>query len=190
MNKYLGKNDSLNLSKEYSRLNEILITFNWRISECDKKKYLNPFYNLDIDSSAFMLGKNGKAPSSNEVIYFGQNAHESGCIKLIEDYEICKTAIKVDLLKIPSNIDKIVFAVSINDAMNKEQSFAFLNSLCFKVINPSTGSFLANHEIFEDEPFHDALILGELYRDNKEWIFKAIGSGYTNGLQGLINRYL
>ncbi|MDE6880155.1 MAG: TerD family protein, partial [Oscillospiraceae bacterium] len=48
---------------------------------------------------------------------------------------------------------------------------------------------LIRYDLGEDFSVETALVVGELYRNNGEWKFNAIGSGFQGGLHALCQNY-
>jgi len=43
----------------------------------------------------------------------------------------------------------------------------------------------ARYDLTEDASTETAMVFGELYRNNSEWKFRAVGQGYASGLAGI-----
>jgi tellurium resistance protein TerD len=54
-----------------------------------------------------------------------------------------------------------------------------------RVVNQAGGSEIARYDLSEDASTETAMIFGEVYRNNGEWKFRAVGQGYSNGLAGI-----
>lgn len=48
---------------------------------------------------------------------------------------------------------------------------------------------LLRYDLGEDFSVETAIVVGELYRNNGEWKFNAVGSGYKDGLSGLVRDF-
>ena len=88
---------------------------------------------------------------------------------------------KVELNKIPSNIEKISFAAAIYNAEDRLQNFGMVSNSYIRAYDADTNEELFKYELDEDFSLETGIVAGELYRKNGEWKFNAIGSGY-NGL--------
>lgn len=93
--------------------------------------------------------------------------------------------IKVNLSLVPENIVKIAFAVTIYDAETRRQNFGQINNAFIRIFNEATGEELLRYDLGEDFSIETAAIFGELYKNNGEWKFNAIGSGYQGGLSAI-----
>ena len=97
--------------------------------------------------------------------------------------------IQIDLTKIPSNISKIAFTVTIYDAEIRRQNFGQINNAFIRIFNEENGVELVQYDLDEDFSIETAVVFGELYKHNGEWKFNAIGSGYQGGLAALCDSY-
>ena len=184
----LTKGANLSLTKEASGLTKLLVGLGWDINSYDGGE------DFDLDVSVFMLGADGKVPSNNEFIFFNQKVHDSGSVEHTGDNRTGMGTgddeiIKVDLSKVPSNIEKIVFTVTIYDAIKRRQTFGQVENSYIRIINAEDNQEVVRYDLVEDYSVENAMTVGELYRYNGEWKFKAIGSGFANNLEGLVNKY-
>ncbi len=93
--------------------------------------------------------------------------------------------IKVDLSKVPANISKIGFTVTIYEAENRHQNFGQVSNAYIHIIDETTGQEVIRYDLGEDFSIETAVVVGEIYRNNGEWKFNAIGSGFQGGLKAL-----
>lgn len=95
----------------------------------------------------------------------------------------------VDLTKIPDDIEKVAFAVTIYMAEERLQNFGMVSNSHIRMVNKETNEEMIRYDLGEDYSTETAMVLGELYRHNGEWKFNAIGQGYSGGLQALCNSF-
>ena len=141
-----------------------------------------------------MLGANGKCPTDQEFIFYGNLEHNTGAVKhmgdnLTGDGDGDDEQIFVDLTKIPANVEKIAFTVTIYDAEGRRQNFGQVSNAFIRIVDDSTGTELIRYDLGEDFSIETAVVVGELYRHNGEWKFNAIGSGFQGGLAALCGHY-
>ena len=89
----------------------------------------------------------------------------------------------------PNNSEKICVAVTIYDANNRLQNFGMVENAYIRVLDEETGEQLLRYDLSEDFSTETAIVVGEIYRRNNEWKFKAVGSGYNGGLETLCYTY-
>jgi tellurium resistance protein TerD len=97
--------------------------------------------------------------------------------------------IQVDLTKVPSNIERVAFTVTIYDADVRRQNFGQVSNAYIRIVDESTNTELIRYDLGEDFSIETAIVVGELYRHNGEWKFNAIGSGFQGGLAALCGHY-
>ena len=97
--------------------------------------------------------------------------------------------IQIDLSKIPSNVSKIAFTVTIYDAEIRKQNFGQVSNSFIRIVDETTGSEIIRYDLGEDFSIETAVVVGELYKNKGEWKFNAIGSGFQGGLAALCGHY-
>ncbi|WP_312653129.1 TerD family protein [Aminipila sp.] len=184
----LQKGQKVNITKDNQGLTNLLVGIGWDINQFDTGG------DFDLDSEAFLLDDNGKTTKQDDFIFFGNLKHPSGCIEHMGDNRTGAgdnddEIIKIDLSKIPSNIRKIVFTVTIYDAEGRRQNFGQVNNAFVRIIDESKNEEILRYDLGEDFSIETAAVFGELYKNNEEWKFNAIGSGYQGGLAAICNSY-
>ncbi|MGQ4719234.1 TerD family protein, partial [Streptomyces anulatus] len=135
----------------------------------------------DVDASALLLVA-GKVRSDADFVFYNQPAHASGAVR----HEGKRTApdrvtdtLVVDFGKVEPAIDRIVVAASADGG-----TFGRVSGLCVRVTDAASGAELARFDS-TDATVETAFILGELYLRQGAWKFRAVGQGYSTGLEGL-----
>jgi tellurium resistance protein TerD len=141
-----------------------------------------------------MCGANGKCPSDKDFVFYGNLVHPSESVKHMGDNltgagEGDDEQIHVDLTKIPSNIERIAFTVTIYDADVRRQNFGQVSNAFIRIVDEATDTEIIRYDLGEDFSIETAIVVGELYRHNGEWKFNAIGSGFQGGLAALCGHY-
>ena len=184
----LKKGQKVDLTKTNPGLKEVLIGLGW-----DTNKY-DGGADFDLDASVFLLGANGKVASDADFIFYGNLKHASGSVEHLGDNltgvgEGDDEQIKIDLSKVPADVAKIDFTVTIYEAEERKQNFGQVENAFIHVINAATGEELIRYDLGEDFSIETAVVIGELYRNQGEWKFSAIGSGFSGGLASLGKNY-
>jgi tellurium resistance protein TerD len=98
---------------------------------------------IEIDAAAFMLDVSGKVRNSKDLVFYGAAEHESGavvgfnCLESVYcDGDVDDEVYVVDIPKIPAEIQKIVFTITIYDKYG-ELSFADVESVYVRLVNIS-----------------------------------------------------
>lgn len=184
----LQKGQKVDLTKGNPRLKNIMVGLGWDVNVFDSGA------DFDLDAAAFMVGENGKCPTEKEFIFYGNLEHSSGALKHMGDNltgegEGDDEQIEVDLTKIPANVSRVVFTVTIYDAEVRRQNFGQVSNAFIRIVDVATDRELIRYDLGEDFSIETAVVVGELYRHNGEWKFNAIGSGFQGGLAALCGHY-
>ena len=184
----LTKGQKVDLTKDNPNLTKIIVGLGWDVNAFDSGAA------FDLDASVFMVGSNGKCPTEKEFIFYGNLTHSSESVKHMGDNRTGEgdgddEQIEIDLTKIPANIDKIAFTVTIYDADERRQNFGQVSNSYIHIQDMITGTDLIRYDLGEDFSIETAIVVGELYRHNGQWKFNAIGSGFQGGLAALCGHY-
>lgn len=184
----LSKGQKVDLTKGNPSLKNIMIGLGWDVNA------FNTGADFDLDASAFLAGENGKCPTEKEFVFYGNLQHSSGAVQHMGDNltgegEGDDEQIQVDLSKIPSNIAKIAFTVTIYDAEKRRQNFGQVSNAYIRIVDETTGEEIVRYDLTEDFSIETAIVVGELYKYNGNWKFNAIGSGFQGGLAALCGHY-
>ncbi|MEV5978613.1 TerD family protein [Streptomyces sp. NPDC052114] len=140
----------------------------------------------DADASALLLGSSGKVRSDADFVFYNQPAHSSGAVR----HEGKQSAgagvtdvLTVDLARVEPDIETVVLAASADGG-----TFGQVPGLYVRVLDAASGAELARYDS-ADATVETAFVLGELYRRQGAWKFRAVGQGYGSGLEGLATDY-
>ena len=184
----LTKGQKVDLTKGNAGLTKIVVGLGWDVNAYDSGAA------FDLDAAAFMLGANGKCITEREFIFYGNLEHTSGSVKHMGDNLTGEgdgddEQITIDLTKIPANIERIAFTVTIYDAEGRHQNFGQVSNAFIHVADLVSGTDLIRYDLGEDFSIETAIVVAELYKYNGEWKFNAIGSGFQGGLAALCGHY-
>ncbi|GAA2589845.1 TerD family protein [Streptomyces roseoviolaceus] len=139
----------------------------------------------DADASALLL-VSGKVRSDADFVFYNQPAHSSGAIrhegKRNADGRVTD-ALLVDLTRVEPAIETVVLAASADGG-----TFGQVPDLYIEVQDAARSTPMARF----DNPgatSETAFVLGEFYRRQGAWKFRAVGQGYSSGLEGLATEY-
>ncbi|MDE5557700.1 MAG: TerD family protein [Ruminococcus sp.] len=140
------------------------------------------------DASAFMLGADGKVLGDEWFIFYGQNVSPDGSVKYFASQTDDDAIMYVDFRKINPAVQRIVFSMTIYEAVEKRLNFGMTENVYARIIDSR------NNEAFRfqlDECYSNvtAMVLGELYRYKGNWKFNAVGSGVVRDLAGFCAMY-
>lgn len=184
----LSKGQKVDLTKGNPGLSKIMVGLGWDVNAFDSGN------DFDLDASAFLLGENGKCVTEKEFVFYGNLVHPSESVQHMGDNltgegEGDDEQIMVDLTKVPANISKVAFTVTIYEAEARRQNFGQVSNAYIRIVDDGTGTELIRYDLGEDFSIETAAVFGELYKHGDEWKFNAIGSGYQGGLAALCANY-
>lgn len=179
----LSKGGNVSLSKEAPGLTAITVGLAWDPRVTDGAAF-------DLDASVFICGEDGKVRSDADFVFYNSPKALDGAVQHMGDNKTGAgdgddEQVKIDLTKIPADIKKLVFAVTIHEAEARRQTFGQVANAYMRVVNQAGGVEIAKYDLSEDYSTETAMIFGELYRHNDEWKFKAVGQGFAGGLAAL-----
>ena len=184
----LSKGGNINLSKTAPTMNKVDLGLGWNPRATDGKAF-------DLDAVAFLTGEDGKVRLDGEFIFFNQKVSPCGSVthngdNRTGDGDGDDETISVDLSKVPQEVAKIVFAVTIHEGQQNGQNFGMVDKAYIRVINQDANAEeLARFDLSEDGSTEVAMIFGELYRHSGDWKFRAVGQGFSGGLGPLAASY-
>ncbi|MGW6292293.1 TerD family protein [Streptomyces sp. NPDC055058] len=139
----------------------------------------------DADASALLL-VGGKVRSDDDFVFYNQPAHTSGAVrhegKRDAGGHVTDTLI-VDLTRVEPAIETVILAASSDGG-----SFGRIPDLYIEVKDAAQGTVAARYDS-AGATTETAFVLGEFYRRQGAWKFRAVGQGYSSGLEGLATDY-
>lgn len=183
----LAKGGNISLSKTDPTLKNLIIGLGWDARPTDGADF-------DLDASAFLVKEDGKVRSDSDFIFYNQTKSTCGSIEHTGDNRTGEgdgddESVIVLLDKIPADIQRVVFTVTIHDAELRKQNFGQVSQAYVRVVNKDSSSEVARYDLSEDASIETAMVFGELYKHGAEWKFKAVGQGYAGGLAALARQY-
>lgn len=184
----LNKGQRMNLTKGNPSLDKVLVGLGWDINHYDGEA------DFDLDASIFMLKHNGKVGNDNDFIFYGNLTHPSKSVVHTGDNRTGEgdgddEVIKIELSKIPNGYERLVVTITIYDADKRFQNFGMISNAYIRLVDESNNEEILRYDLSEHFSTQTALVVGEIYKHNNQWQFKAIGSGYNGGLAKLCATY-
>ena len=183
----LQKGGNVNLSKEAPGLTKVIIGLGWDPRATDGAAF-------DLDGSAFLLKTDAKVRGDTDFIFYNNLKSADGSVVHAGDNTTGMGAgddekIAVDLARVPPEVDKISFCVTIHEAEARRQNFGMVAKAYIRCLNASGEAEIARYDLSEDSSAETAMIFGELYRHGGEWKFRAVGQGFKGGLGPLARSF-
>ena len=183
----LKKGGNVSLEKVAPGMVKTLIGLGWDARATDGTDF-------DLDASVFMVGADGKVRGDADFIFYNNLKSTCGSVEHMGDNltgegEGDDESVKVDLSKVPADVNKIVVGVTIHDAEARKQNFGQVANAFMRLVNEQNNEEVARYDLSEDYSTETALLFGELYRHDGAWKFKAVGQGFTGGLKPMAQQY-
>ncbi|MDP2310786.1 MAG: TerD family protein [Pseudomonadota bacterium] len=183
----LSKGGNISLSKEAPGLTRITVGLGWDPRATDGGKF-------DLDANAFLLNAAGKVRSDADFIFYNQLKSVDGSVEHTGDNrdgagEGDDESIKIDLGKVPADVQRVSVCVTIDEAEQRRQNFGMVSNAFVRIVNSDTNQEIARYDLAEDASTETAIVFAEIYRNGAEWKFKAVGQGYKGGLGPLARNY-
>ena len=183
----LQKGQNVSLSKQAPGMKKVQFGLGWDLRRTDGADF-------DLDAAAFILDANGKVLSNAHFVFYNNAKDPSGAVSHLGDNRTGEgvgddEVLEVDLTLLPANTAKVAFAVTIHEADQRKQNFGQVANAYIRALNTEGNQEIARYDLSEDASTETAMIFGELYRNNDEWKFKAIGQGYAGGLVAVARDY-
>jgi stress response protein SCP2 len=198
----IKRGQTIDLTKNRSGLDSITIGLSWggqaEVKAKESKGFLARMFDkavgedapvrtssassMDIDSSVVMVTEAGQ---KLDLIYYGEKRSNCGSIihagddltgndkKGVYDNE----EIKINLTTIPSNVKSLKFIANVYQGQSRGHDFGQVKGAYIRVLQTSNRDELIRYNLSEDYNGMRGIIVGELYRHNNEWKFRAIGQG-------------
>ena len=192
----LQKGQKVELRKNNGgELRRVMVGLGWDEVQQSRGFFAPKPQDIDCDASAFIC-TNGRLAGTDDVVYFGNLTHRSGCVRHMGDNltgagEGDDEQIMVDLASLPSQYDKIIVVVNIYQAVKRKQHFGMIQNAFIRLVDARNNKEMCKYNLTENYSGMTAMIFGEIYRYNGEWKFNAVGNGTTDpGLGELCQRFV
>jgi len=128
----LNKGGNLSLSKTDPSLTQVLVGLGWDARATDGVDF-------DLDASAFLLGANDKVRGEHDFIFYNQPRSPEGSVEHTGDNRTGAgdgddESLKIDLTRLPADVQKIIFTVTIHDAEARRQNFGQVQNAFIRIV--------------------------------------------------------
>ncbi|MGW6454761.1 TerD family protein [Streptomyces sp. NPDC055078] len=137
-----------------------------------------------IDASALLLDARGMVRGDADLVFYNQPRHPSGAVRHLGRAEgggQLAEWLELELPTVEAAVQRVLIAASCDDGGGGV--FGAVPGLYVQALGPD-GS-VAVHYAVTDATTETAFVLGEFYRRDGTWKFRAVGQGYDSGLAGL-----
>lgn len=184
----LSKGQRIDLTKNDPTLTKIIVGLGWDVKQYDGGA------DYDLDASAFLLNAAGKCRTELDFIFYNNLQSTDRSVIHTGDNRTGEgdgddEQIKIELTKVPQDVQKIAITVTIHDAEARHQNFGQVANAFVRLVNEDTGAEVLRYDLGEDFSIETAVVFCEIYRHGNDWKFNAVGAGYQGGLASLVTSY-
>jgi tellurium resistance protein TerD len=206
----LTKGQAVDLKKSSHDLDQITIGLGWKVREkrndlSDRAVVVNTDDDFDLDAIAFLLDEHDKVANrgdsklvGGDVVFFNSRAHPSGTVTHSGDNRTGGSGVSDDeqivvrLNSVPSQFHRILFLVCIYQGSKLGQHFGQISSAYIRAVD-GKGTEIVRYSLSSEAAYEGqcTVVLGEVYRQNEGWKFRAIGDAYPyDSFAYLLKEYL
>ncbi len=183
--KSLKKGEKYSITKNNPGVDKLKIGVGWDFSGS---------LMYDVDVEAFMLNDSQKVPDDSWIVFYGQLKSPDGSVIHKGDSSNTNLGadceqIDVDLGAMSTEITKIAFVVTIDQAKLHGYNFSGMKNAYIRISDIKTGKEILRYELTDYYREVVSMVVGELYFRNGEWRFNPVGMGTNDDLEGLCNKY-
>ena len=183
----LSKGSRVDLTKGNANLDRIHVGLGW-----DANQMVG--VDFDLDASVFMVGANGLVPTSKHLVFYNEKTSPCRSVTHMGDNRTGDgdgddEEIKVQLSQIPREVERLIFTVTIHEAIKNRQNFGQVSNAFIRIVDENTGHEIIRYNLTEGFSTELSVVVGEIYRHGTEWKFNAVGAGYVEELGTLMKRY-
>lgn len=185
----LEKGGRINLSKAVPGLTAIKAGLGWDANKFDTGD------DFDLDVSAFVLDKDGKALSPGHMVFYNNLKSPDGAVESSGDNRTGAGAgddetISIAFDRLPAGSAEVSLIVTIHETnVPRKQNFGQVSKSYVRLYNDQNAD-IARYNLEDEFSTETALQVGSFVKnDAGEWSFKAVGMGYKRGLIDFVTAY-
>ncbi|TGB17389.1 TerD family protein [Streptomyces palmae] len=137
----------------------------------------------EVDAAALLVDSGGKVRGRGDLVFYNQPEHAGSGVRLVGSAQgeggVVADWLEIDPGRVEPSVERIVVAASCDGG-----TFGEVADLYLRAVSAATGEQLVLYAV-GDATTETAILLGEFYRRNGGWKFRAVGQGYASGLPGL-----
>ncbi len=143
----------------------------------------------DVDVSAFLLDNAGKVLGDDWFIFYGQTESPDHSTVFCPENTVDRESITIRLDRLNPSVKKIVFVLTIHEALEKKLHFGMIRDAYIRILNADSREELISFKMDEYYSNVISMMIGEIYQHNGIWKFNAVGNGVAKDLSGLCGLY-
>ncbi|MDY7020437.1 MAG: TerD family protein [Cyanobacteriota bacterium] len=195
----LKKGQSITLDKSEYDLSKLTMGLGWDVAKPKGiiEGFLGKTVDFDLDGYALLLNRHGKLRNYKEdVIYYAHLESASKTVvhsgdNLTGEGRGDDEQIFLYLNSLPDVYERIVLGVNIYEGVARKQHFGMIENAFVRAVDASNIE-IARYSLSGEDSYTGkiSMLMGEVYRDNKQWKFKALGNPIESDLNGIVRSFL
>lgn len=185
----LSCGQELDLTHLDPSLTELMIGAGWDLRPFDVQP-------LDVDISCFLLDATGQTRTNADFVFY--NAMEGPDNAIVHHGDSRTGAgegddetISLNLFTLPFNVARVVFALTLHDGIEREQSLSGIRGGFLRLVDKRNSHEIARYILDADleGKTETGILIAELERIGSHWTFRALGQPVVGGLSEIATRY-
>lgn len=181
----LKKGGSINLTKEMTRLNKVMIGLGWEQTG----------RSVDLDASVFILGANGRLLAEEYFVFYNNLKSPDRAIEHMGDNrtgsaEDDDEIILANLESITPDARELAVCVSIHDAVNRGHNFGLLKDAYIRIVDVDSKKEITRYDLDASHFTENSVVFAKVRKSGNEWYFYAASQGSMTELQGLVDMFI
>ena len=183
----LSKGNVLDLTKQAPALKNCVLGGGWDMAIAGPT--------ADLDLAAFLIEDSGRVTQGPQDVIFFNNMSAPG-IRLEGDNRTGEgdgddERIQINLDAIEPRITRIIFFMTIFEAVSKKQTFGMIKNAFVRLLDADNNDAeICRYQLTDNYSADTAVTACSLNRGPNGWQFEAIGEGTIADLNGLLSRYM
>lgn len=177
--KNLDAGQSIALTDTHPNITDVIVGFGWNVVTSNSP-------DPELVPMVLLLDDDGKVIDPDAVAFFNQLSAAGGAVRYVigDDQE----QVDIHLPGVPDTAANIVFLLFVNPDPRRPGTFRAVRNAYVQLADGDGGS-IARASIPTGTADVNAVVAAELYRYNGAWKFRALGDGYTGGIQAVANDF-
>lgn len=140
-----------------------------------------------LDLSIMPLSERNKLEQEEDFVFYNNPLSKDKSIRILDNNSNYKDLVDINLLISSNEFSRILFLLTIDTSEYINKRFIDVKDLKIDILDLS-NNIIAQYQI--KDLFNEAgIITIELYKRNNEWKLQTTGSGFNNGLTGILKEY-
>jgi len=183
----LVKGQNMSITKAAPQLRRALVGLGWDARQTSGAAF-------DLDASCLLINGQNMIGKPQDLIFYNNKQSMDGSIlhhgdNLTGVGEGDDEQVSVELARVPPEVQRIEFVVSIYEAEQRGQNFGMIQRAYIRILDPDTQQEIVRYDLTEEACMWSCMMFGELYRYGNEWKFRALGNGVQGGLKAACAQY-